>query len=224
MSGRRVPEATVARLPVYLRALSELSNERITTLSSEDLAVLAGVNAAQVRKDLSHLGSYGVRGVGYEVDYLIRQINRELGLTGDRAVAIVGVGNLGRALANYDGFRGRGFEIVAAFDADPEKVGRSIGAIPIEAVSTLTEVCRRRKVAIGVVTTPKNAAQEVTDRLVDASVVSILNFAPVVLQVPAHVTLRQVDLGVELQILGFYERQASGLAAAGGGREALDAG
>lgn len=204
-----MPEATVARLPVYLRALLELSGDRITTVSSEDLAVLAGVNAAQVRKDLSHLGSYGVRGVGYEVDYLIRQVNRELGLTGDRAVAIVGIGNLGRALVNYDGFRGRGFQIVAAFDTDPDKVGRTIGPVAVEPVSSLVEACRQRKVAIGVVTTPRGVAQELTDRLVDAGVVSILNFAPVVLQVPAHVTLRQVDLGVELQILGFYERQAS---------------
>ncbi|WP_262320238.1 redox-sensing transcriptional repressor Rex [Acidiferrimicrobium sp. IK] len=209
MTQRRVPEATVARLPVYLRALMELSRDRTATVSSEDLALLAGVNAAQVRKDLSHLGSYGVRGVGYEVDYLIRQVNRELGLTGERAVAIVGVGNLGRALANYDGFRGRGFEIVAAFDTDPGKVGRNIGPVAIQPASELTEVCRQRRVAIGVVTTPSAVAQEMTDRLVGAGVVSILNFAPVVLQVPPHVTLRQVDLGVELQILGFYERQAA---------------
>ena len=210
MTPRRVPDATVARLPVYLRALMELSHERIATVSSEDLAVMAGVNGAQVRKDLSHLGSYGVRGVGYEVDYLIRQVNRELGLTGDRAVAIVGVGNLGRALVGYDGFRGRGFQIVAAFDSDPAKVGVDIGPVAVEPVASLTEVCRARGVTIGVVTTPRTVAQDLTDRLVAAGVVSILNFAPVVLQVPPHVTLRQVDLAVELQILGFYERQSSG--------------
>lgn len=212
MNARRIPEATVARLPVYLRALSELSGERTATISSEDLAVLAGVNAAQVRKDLSHLGSYGVRGVGYEVDYLIRQVNRELGLTGQRAVAIVGVGNLGRALVNYDGFHGRGFEVVAAFDNDPAKLGQTVAGVAVQPVSALVEVCRRQRVAIGVVTAPRQVAQELTDMLVEAGVVSILNFAPIVLQVPSHVALRQVDLGVELQILGFYERQSAGLA------------
>jgi redox-sensing transcriptional repressor len=215
LSARRVPEATVARLPLYLRALMELSQDRVATVSSEDLAVLAGVNAAQVRKDLSHLGSYGVRGVGYEVDFLVRQVNRELGLTGDRAVAIVGMGNLGRALANYDGFRGRGFEVVAAFDADADTIGDTVGTVRIESVTSLAEVCRERHVAIGVISTPSNVAQELTDRMVDAGVVSILNFAPVVLQVPDSVTLRQVDLAVELQILGFYERQSVGAREAG---------
>lgn len=226
MNARRIPEATVARLPVYLRALSELSGERTSTISSEDLAVLAGVNAAQVRKDLSHLGSYGVRGVGYEVDYLIRQVNRELGLTGQRAVAIVGVGNLGRALVNYDGFHGRGFEVVAAFDNDPAKLGQSVAGVAVQPVSALVEVCRHHRVAIGVVTAPRQVAQELTDMLVEAGVVSILNFAPIVLQVPSHVALRQVDLGVELQILGFYERQSAGLARVGPvpGQGADDAG
>jgi redox-sensing transcriptional repressor len=207
--GRRIPEATVARLPVYLRALMELSHERVATVSSEDLAVLAGVNAAQVRKDLSHLGSYGVRGVGYEVDYLIIQVNRELGLTGDRAVAIIGIGNLGHALVNYDGFRGRGFRVVAALDSDPDKVGQVVGPVQIEPTSELQTICRARQVAIGVITTPRHVAQDQADHLMAAGVVSILNFAPVVLQVPDHVTLRQVDLAVELQILGFYERQSS---------------
>jgi redox-sensing transcriptional repressor len=205
---RRIPEATVARLPVYLRCLLELAAERTLFVSSDDLAALAGVNAAQVRKDFSHLGSYGVRGVGYEVGYLVRQINRELGLTGDRTVAIAGVGNLGRALAGYDGFRGRGFRVVAAFDTDPAKIGTDVAGTAILPASSLTEVCRAHRVSIGVVTTPRQHAQDTTDRLVAAGVVSILNFAPVVLQVPGGVTLRQVDLAVELQILGFYERQA----------------
>ena len=215
---RRIPEATVARLPIYLRALLEVAAERTAFLSSEDLAARSGVNAAQVRKDLSHLGSYGVRGVGYEVEFLVRQVSRELGLTGDRHVAIAGVGNLGRALAGYDGFQGRGFRVVAAFDADPAKIGTAVAGVEVRPVADLVEVCRERGVSIGVVTTPRQVAQETTDRLVEAGCVSILNFAPVVLQVPAGVALRQVDLAVELQILGFYERHASGAL------EVLDAG
>src|SRR6187431_3667246 len=120
-SRRRIPDATVARLPVYLRLLYEVAADGATNVSSERLAELAGVNAAKVRKDLSYLGSYGTRGVGYDVEYLLFQMSRELGLTQDWPVAIVGLGNLGQALANYRGFGARGFRVVALFDADPEK-------------------------------------------------------------------------------------------------------
>jgi redox-sensing transcriptional repressor len=203
---RRIPEATVARLPLYLRVLSEDLNRQCgVTISSEALATRAGVNAAQVRKDLSHLGNYGVRGVGYDVDYLVAQIQRELGLDAERRVAIVGVGNLGRALANYGGFPQRRFRIVAAFDSDPAKVGQMLGETVVRRAEELTDVVRSEGVAIAVVTTPAPFAQGVTDRLVAAGVTSILNFAPTVLSVPKGVALRQVDLGVELQILSFYE-------------------
>ena len=124
---RRIPEATVARLPVYLRTLLEVQAEAMTTISSERLAELAGVNAAKVRKDLSYLGSYGTRGVGYDVDHLLVQMSRELGLTRDWPVAIVGVGNLGAALANYGGFGDRGFPVAALVDADPSKIGTMFG-------------------------------------------------------------------------------------------------
>src|SRR5215831_12500601 len=130
-SGRHIPEATVARLPVYLRALLEVAEQKTATISSERLADLAGVNAAKVRKDLSHLGSYGTRGVGYDVEYLLYQISRELGLTQDWPVAIVGVGNLGHALANYRGFGSRGFRFVALFDADPAKVGEELAGLTV---------------------------------------------------------------------------------------------
>lgn len=206
---RRIPEATVARLPLYLRALSEdLDRRPGATISSEMLANLAGVNAAQVRKDLSHLGNYGVRGVGYEVAYLVTQIRRELGLDVDRRVAIVGVGNLGRALANYGGFPERRFRIVAAFDSDPAKVGEKLGDTVVRRAEDLVDVVRAEGVAIAVITTPAQYAQGATDRLVEAGVTSILNFAPTVLSVPDGVSLRQVDLGVELQILSFYEQHA----------------
>ncbi len=216
VSYHKIPEATVARLPVYLRSLAESAKERTTMISSDLLALRAGVNAAQVRKDLSHLGSYGVRGVGYDVIYLIGQINRQLGLTEDRRVAIVGAGNLGRALLNYHGFAERGFHIMAAFDSDPTKIGQVVQSTVIRSVAEMGDAVVADKVAIAVITTPPTVAQDLTDVLVAAGVVSILNFAPTVLAVPDHVTLRQVDLGIELQILSFYEQQASDAARSDG--------
>jgi redox-sensing transcriptional repressor len=206
--GHRIPEATVARLPVYLRSLFEVVEEKTTTISSERLADMAGVNAAKVRKDLSYLGSYGTRGVGYDVQYLLLQISRQLGLNQDRPVVIVGVGNLGHALANYRGFLARGFRVMALFDADLTKVGERIGDLQIRSMDDLDEVVRGENATIGVITTPEKVAQEVADRLVAAGVTSILNFAPSVLTVPPHVSLRKVDLSIELQILSFYQQRA----------------
>jgi len=202
---RRIPEATVARLPVYLRSLAELTAEKTTTVSSERLAEMAGVNAAKVRKDLSYLGSYGTRGVGYDVEYLLFQMSRELGLTHDWPVAIVGAGNLGSALANYGGFTQRGFPVAALFDADRAKVGQKIHGVTVHHLDDLPELARNLQVGIGVIATPASAAQEVADKLVAAGVGSILNFAPAVLTVPDGVSLRKVDLALELQILSFYQ-------------------
>jgi redox-sensing transcriptional repressor len=203
---RRIPDATVARLPVYLRSLLEIEGES-TTVSSERLAELAGVNAAKVRKDLSYLGSYGTRGVGYDVEYLLFQMSRELGLTQHWPVVIVGIGNLGHALANYDGFGASGFHVVAIVDADPAKVGQRVGGSEIRPLSELDEIVRSNEIAIGIIATPAIAAQDVADRLVAAGVTSILNFAPAVLTVPTGVSLRKVDLAVELQILSFHQQR-----------------
>jgi redox-sensing transcriptional repressor len=212
---RRIPEATVARLPLYYRALLDAAEHQVATVSSERLAELAGVNAAKVRKDLSYLGSYGTRGVGYDVDYLLHAISRELGLTQEWPVAIVGIGNLGRALANYRGFGARGFRVVALIDADPALVGRRVGEHAIEPVDAIDDIVADRGIAIAILATPAAAAQEVADRLVAAGVRSILNFAPSVLQVPEGVSLRKVDLAIELQILSFYQlRRGLGGAAA----------
>jgi len=202
---RRIPEATVARLPLYYRALVETGERQVPTISSERLAELAGVNAAKVRKDLSYLGSYGTRGVGYDVDYLLHEISRELGLTRDWPVAIVGIGNLGRALANYRGFGARGFRIVALVDADQDLVGKEVGDLTIEPIADLARIVEERKITIGMIATPAPVAQEVADQLVAAGVRSILNFAPAVLTVPSGVSIRKVDLAIELQILSFYQ-------------------
>jgi redox-sensing transcriptional repressor len=197
----------VARLPIYLRALGALSDEGVSTVSSEALAAAAGVNSAKLRKDLSYLGSYGTRGVGYDVDYLVYQISRELGLTQDWAVVIVGLGHLGHALANYGGFASRGFAIKALVDADPTIVGTQIAGLTVAPLQDLEQVVGVFEVAIGVIATPAQVAQEVCDRLVGAGVSSILNFAPSVLVVPDHVEVRKVDMSIELQILAFHEQR-----------------
>ena len=203
--ARHIPEATVARLPVYLRSLAELVDEKITTVSSERLAEMAGVNAAKVRKDLSYLGSYGTRGVGYDVEYLLFQMSRELGLTHDWPVAIIGAGNLGSALANYGGFTQRGFPVAALFDSDRAKVGKIIHGVEVHHTDDIATIAKALKVGIGVIATPATAAQDVADKLVVAGVGSILNFAPTVITVPDGVSLRKVDLALELQILSFYQ-------------------
>jgi redox-sensing transcriptional repressor len=208
MTARHVPDATVARLPQYLRSLVEEAERGAATVSSERLAELAGVNAAKVRKDLSHLGSYGTRGVGYDVEFLVFQIRRELGLTQDWSVAVVGVGNLGRALAGFGGFRARGFQVVALFDDDPAKVGRKIEGIEVRPTSELS-VLADGQVQIGIIATPAEVAQDVADALVEAGVSSILSFAPAVLHVPDGVVLRKVDLSMELQILSFHSSHQS---------------
>jgi redox-sensing transcriptional repressor len=214
-----LPEATIARLPEYLRALHNLEDGS-DTISSEALAAAAGVNSAKLRKDLSHLGSYGTRGVGYDVALLIEQIEYVLGLDQRRAVCLVGVGNLGHALAGYAGFASRGFRIVALFDADPAKVGERINGLNVRHIDELRRVAVEEAIAIGVIATPASAAQAVADELVAAGVTSILNFAPCVLSVPPNVDVRKVDLAIELQILSFHEHRKASLTALPGGRAA----
>ena len=207
-----LPEATVARLPEYLRALHNLAEAGHDTVSSEGLAAAAGVNSAKLRKDLSQLGSYGTRGVGYDVALLVGQIEYVLGLTQRRNVALIGVGNLGHALAGYAGFATAGFRIAALVDVDPGRVGEVINGLTVTHLDDLARPSRR-SIAIGVITTPARAAQEVADRLVAAGVTSILNFAPCVLIVPEGVDVRKVDLAIELQILSFHEHRKSAGAA-----------
>ncbi len=204
---RRIPEATVARLPIYLRILSEQFDAAVTNISSEELAEFAGLNAAKVRKDLSYLGSYGTRGVGYDVEFLVYQIRRELGLTHDWHVVIVGAGNLGQALAGYNGFGDRGFPVGGIVDVDEAKVGSVVGGVRVRHLDDLAKVVQARNISIGVIATPGSAAQAVADALVAAGVTSLLNFSPCVIGVPHGVSVRKVDLAVELQILSYYEQR-----------------
>ena len=200
----RIPEATVARLPLYHRGLDAIPVGVTATESSDELADLAGVNAAKVRKDLSHLGTYGTRGVGYDATFLRFQISQALGVANVWPVVVCGMGNLGRALANHTGFTDRGFPVVAATDSDPGKIGTIVDGVPVHAPGELGDIVRRLGVAIGVISTPAEAAQGTADALVAAGVTSIMSFAPTVLSAPDEVEIRSVDLATELQILGFH--------------------
>lgn len=204
---RRIPDATVARLPVYLQILVDQGESGVANISSEGLAELAGVNAAKVRKDLSYLGSYGTRGVGYDVDYLVYEIRRELGLDHDWPVVIVGAGNLGHALAGYGGFTDRGFSVAGVVDIDADKLDSVIGGVRVRSLDELAQIVASKQISIGVIATPPAAAQDAAERLVKAGVTSILNFAPLVLSVPTGITVRNVDLAVELQILSYHEQR-----------------
>ena len=209
---RNIPEATVARLPVYLRALAALADQGLSICSSNDLAGAAGVNPAKLRKDLSYLGSYGTRGVGYDIEYLRYHVARALGQTQDWDVVIVGVGRLGSALCAYNGFSSRGIRIAALVDSDPAKVGTKVGGLTVAPMSKLASLVRQHGVAIAVIATPGEAAQEVADALVAAGITSILNFAPAVVSVPDDVAVRKVDLSIELQILAYHEQRVRGVA------------
>lgn len=203
--GRRVPEPTVVRLPLYQRVLNELARDSVCTVSSAELAGACGVNAAKVRKDLSHFGTYGTRGTGYDVAYLLCQVQRELGIDQERAVVMAGLGHLGHALARSPGFVAGGFRIVGLFDIDSSTIGELIAGLVVEHISEMATACRERGAGIGVITTPASAAQDVSESMVEAGVSAILNFAPTVLSVPPSVRVRHVDFSAELQVLAFYQ-------------------
>lgn len=195
----------MVRLPLYHRALIALDRSGTDTVSSEQLAGIAGVNAAKVRKDLSYFGSFGTRGVGYDVAQLLTEVRSHLGLKHARNCIVVGAGHLGTALCTFGGFRDRGFAVVAAVDVDPSRVGTTAGGILVGSQDDLAKLVSAHDVVIGLLSTPPEAAQQVAEDLVDAGVRSILNFAPTMLEVPEGVVVRHVDLASELEILAFHE-------------------
>lgn len=198
-----IPEATVARLPRYLRCLTDMSHIG-GICSSEDLAQAAGVTSAQVRKDFSYLGAQGTRGVGYDHEGLRKRIRAVLGLTSIHPVVVIGAGNLGSALANYKGFETWGFEVVAVLDVDEEIIGTKVDGLVVQSLRLLEQLVSDLGITIGIIATPPSAAQLVSDRLTDAGVKSILNLAPTILKTPDHVSVRRVDLSTELGILAFH--------------------
>ncbi|MBE0418009.1 MAG: redox-sensing transcriptional repressor Rex [Coriobacteriia bacterium] len=204
MTPRKVPPTTIQRLPLYLRCLVQASAMHMPVVNSVQIAEMAGTNAAQVRKDLSYLGEFGTRGIGYDVDSLITHLSKQLGLTEHRRVAIVGFGRLGSALQRYPGLEERGMKVVAIFDADSAKVGTAVKGVTVKSIDDLEEVVKREDVEIAIITVPGKYAQDVVDRLVASGVRAIMNFAPVHLHVPEGVEVRQADVAGELQILSFH--------------------
>ena len=201
--NKKIPPATVKRLPLYLQCLDQVSGDDIG-ISSSKLAELAKVNDAQVRRDLSYLGTLGTRGVGYDISTLRNQLQLELGLVEGWSAVIVGIGNLGSALAHYGGFREKGFGIVGLFDDDPKKINSQVAGLVIKPLKDLEKYCEKFNVAIGIIATPGEYAQGVADQLTGCGVRSILNFAPVLLKNVPDVQIRSVDLSQELQILSYY--------------------
>jgi len=201
--NRKIPPATVKRLPLYLQCLDQIDSDSIG-ISSKNLADLAKVNDAQVRRDLSYLGTLGTRGVGYDIKTLRNQIQLELGLVEGWSAVIVGVGNLGSALAHYGGFKDKGFGVVGLFDDDPKKINSQVAGLVVTPLNKMEEYCKKYNVAIGIIATPGEYAQGVADQLIDCGVRSILNFAPVLLKNVKDVQIRSVDLSQELQILSYY--------------------
>ena len=201
--NRKIPPATVKRLPLYLQCLDQIDSNSIG-ISSKNLADLAKVNDAQVRRDLSYLGTLGTRGVGYDIKTLRNQLQLELGLVEGWSAVIVGVGNLGSALAHYGGFKDKGFGVVGLFDDDPKKINSQVAGLVVTPLSKMEEYCKKYNVAIGIIATPGEYAQGVADQLIDCGVRSILNFAPILLKNIKDVQIRSVDLSQELQILSYY--------------------
>lgn len=200
---KHIAESTVRRLSLYLRFLAEFDAKGQSTVSSGELARSGGTTSAQVRKDLSFFGSFGKRGLGYGVKDLIASIREILGLEQDWSVVIIGAGKIGAALAQYRGFTARGFHVVGVYDADPAKVGTTLGGISVRADADLERDIAKHKPRIAVLCVPADAAQPIVDRVVKAGMKAILSFAPAPLQVPADVTLRAVNMATELEILAY---------------------
>jgi redox-sensing transcriptional repressor len=203
MTSKRIADSTVRRLSLYLRFLEEFENAGLTTVSSEELAARGGTTSAQVRKDLSFFGSFGKRGLGYQVGELTQRMRRILGLERDWRVVIVGIGKIGSALAQYEGFQQRGFRVVGLYDTDPAKVGREVDGLRVRPIESLAEDNRERPVDIAVIAVPAAAAQRVVDQVVAAGITGVMSFAPIQLHVPADVTLNTVNMAMELERLSF---------------------
>jgi redox-sensing transcriptional repressor len=207
-NNTNIPPATVQRLPLYLHCLEQLDINSVG-ISSKKIAEIAKVNDAQVRRDLSYLGTLGTRGVGYDILTLRKQLELELGLVDGLSAIIIGIGNLGSALAEYGGFKEKGFKIVGLFDSDSKKIDKKIGKLTVKNLSEIKDTCEKYNVAIGIITTPEKVAEEVSDKLIDCGIKSILNFAPTMLKNKPGIQIRSVDLSQELQILSYYlDREA----------------
>jgi redox-sensing transcriptional repressor len=204
MNPDKIPDIIIGRLPIYLRALQRMSEKGMKTTSSQELGDYVGISAAQIRKDISQFGEFGKQGTGYSIPFLIDKLREILKVNRMWDVVVVGIGDMGHALARYGGFINRGFRVTMIFDVDPSKVGQKVGEFTIEDTSKLVDRVRAAKVRLAMVTVPAGAAQEVTDKLVQAGVKAILNYAPTVLNVPNHVHVQHIDPSTHLQRMTYY--------------------
>ena len=204
MKTMKISEAVVRRLPIYLRFLNELSKKNISTVSSQDLGQKLDLNPAQIRKDLAYFGEFGKKGIGYDVDYLIEKIRQILKLDKVIPVALVGAGNLGRALCNYNAYLKDNMKIVAVFDEQPNKIGESINNLKVKPMEELGTTIRELQIRIGIITVPAPEAQQVANQFTEAGVEAILNFAPLIIKVPSDVRVHHADFTTDLQSLAYY--------------------
>ncbi|MEN1987266.1 MULTISPECIES: redox-sensing transcriptional repressor Rex [Paenibacillus] len=204
MKSDKISEAVVRRLPVYLRYLSELHQREVTTVSSQELGQRLDLNPAQIRKDLAYFGDFGRKGIGYDVSYLIEKIRHILKIDQQINVALVGAGNLGHALSNYNAYLKDNMKIVAVFDAYEPKIGTQINSLKVQAMNELTESVRNLNIRIGIITVPDTEAQNVADRLIESGIEAILNFAPTILKTPPHVRIHNADFTTDLLSLAYY--------------------
>ena len=204
MNADKIPDIIIGRLPVYLRALQRLSAKGIQTTSSQELGEIVGISAAQIRKDISQFGEFGKQGTGYSIPFLIERLKDILKVNRVWEVVIVGMGDMGHALARYNGFSNRGFIIKMLFDNDPKKIGQKVGDFEILDISSLAEKIKQNKIKIAMVTVPAAAAQEVAEQLVKAGVKAILNYAPTSITVPAGVRVQHIDPATHLQRMTYY--------------------
>jgi redox-sensing transcriptional repressor len=204
MNANKIPDIIIGRLPVYLRALQQLSEKGIMTTSSQELGEIIGISAAQIRKDISQFGEFGKQGTGYSIPFLIERLRDILRVDRVWEVVIVGMGDIGHALARYNGFANRGFHISMVFDNDPEKIGQKAGEYEIYHTATLVEKLKQNKIKIAMLTVPASSAQEMADQLVKAGVKAILNYAPTSLNVPRGVHVQYIDPVTHLQRMTYY--------------------
>lgn len=204
MPSTNIPDIVIGRLPIYLRALTRLAAEGREVTSSHELGQRLGISSAQIRKDLSHFGGFGKQGTGYQIAYLIEQLKQVLQVDREWEVALVGAGDLGRAVAHYKGFLHRGFKIVCVFDNDPSKVGGTLDSYDVQPIDAMQQVIPERNIKIAMVAVPAEAAQEVANQLIKAGVRAILNYAPINLNVPENVHVQHIDPVVHLQRMTYY--------------------
>jgi redox-sensing transcriptional repressor len=204
MNANRIPDIIIGRLPIYLRALQQLSEKGILTTSSQELGEIIGISAAQIRKDISQFGEFGKQGTGYSIPFLIERLRDILKVDRVWEVVIVGMGDIGHALARYNGFANRGFHINMVFDNDPQKIGQKVGEYEVFDTGTLAEKVKQNKIKIAMLTAPASSAQDITDQLVKAGIKAILNYAPISLNVPGGVRVQYIDPVTHLQRMTYY--------------------